>query len=440
MQGILLALLYIALLIAIMRRMRFFNSVEALKWQHIAGIFVLKVAAGTLLWAIYTFIYTDRPTADIFKFYDDSAVMYSALPDRPRDYLQMLFGIQNDTPYFTEEYYRKMNNWFRKYESEVHNDAHTVIRFNALVRLISFGEFHVHTVIAAFLSTTGMVAIHRTFVKRLPGRERALMIAIFLLPSVLLWASGVIKESLLFFGLGIVLYQSFRAIEGRWTIPGLIALLLGIILLFYLKIYVLLSLIPALILYAWSRKGPAMAIVWKALLVYGLGVILAMNLHRVIPGFDVIGLIALKQKDFIGLATSVDSGSFVMPPPLTPDIWSLLINAPYAIYITLIGPLIHFSGSFGAIAAAENFVMLAAFAMLIIHARPWITVDRALVASLIGYCVLLSLVIGWTTPVMGAIVRYRTPLLPFLLIVALLMFDHQRFIARWPFLKRFLYA
>ncbi len=440
MQGILLALLYIALLIAIMRRMRFFNSVEALKWQHIAGIFVLKVAAGTLLWAIYTVIYPDRLTADIFKFYDDSAVMFSALPGRPRDYLQMLFGIQNDTPYFTEEYYRKMNNWFRQYESEVHNDAHTVIRFNALVRLISFGEFHVHTVIAAFLSTTGMVAIYRTFVKKLPGRERLLMIAIFLLPSVLFWASGVIKESLLFFGLGILIHQVFRSIEKRNNAAGLIALFFSVILLFYLKIYVLLSLVPALLLWAWSRNGTSIAIAWKAVVIYGSGIVLALSIHHLIPGFDVIGLIALKQKDFIGLATSVDSGSFVQPPLITPDPLSLLINAPYAIYITLIGPLIHFTGTFGAIAALENFLIISAFVFLLVYAKPWRSVDRPLVISLIGYCVLLALVIGWTTPVMGAIVRYRTPLLPFLLIIALLLFDHQRFIRQWPSLKRFISA
>ena len=40
--------------------------------------------------------------------------------------------------------------------------------------------------------------------------------------------------------------------------------------------------------------------------------------------------------------------------------------------------------------------------------------------------VLLALLIGWTTPVLGAVVRYRMPLLPFLIMSCLLMLEPQR--------------
>lgn len=439
MSGIFLATGYACLLLFLMRQLHFFNAVPGLKWQHTGALFVLKVLAGTVLWWIYTNIYTDRATADIFKYYDDSAVLFSALPERPGDYLQMLFGIRNDTPYFTEVYYMEMNNWFRQYESNVYNDAHTVIRFNALVRLFSFGEFHVHTVVAAFLSTTGMLGIYRTFVGMLPGRERALMTSIFLLPSVLLWASGVIKESLLYFGLGLMLHQVFRLLDRKFSSIGITTLVLSILLLFYLKFYVLMSLIPALLLYAWSRGRPQQ-IAWKALLIYGISIAVAINFHKFVAGFDVLGLIAMKQRDFIGLAQGTGSGSFVMPPILAPHFWSFLSNAPYALYITLIGPMLNFTGMLGTASAMENALFISVLIVLFLYARPWISIERPLVLSLIAYVVLLALVIGWTTPVMGAIVRYRTPLLPFLLIAALLMFDHQRFISQWPAAKRMISA
>jgi hypothetical protein len=37
------------------------------------------------------------------------------------------------------------------------------------------------------------------------------------------------------------------------------------------------------------------------------------------------------------------------------------------------------------------------------------------------FCLLLALMVGWATPVQGAIVRYRTPFLPFLCIGLLLL-------------------
>jgi len=71
-----------------------------------------------------------------------------------------------------------------------------------------------------------------------------------------------------------------------------------------------------------------------------------------------------------------------------------------------------------------------------IYRKPWSQLDKALLAAILGYVILLALVIGWTTPVMGAVVRYRTPLLPFLLIGGLVLLDHTRSTARWPWLRR----
>jgi hypothetical protein len=432
MSGVFLATAYACLLLLLMRRLRFFSAAPGLPWAWLAGLFVLKILAGTALWWIYTHLYTDRHTADIFKYFDDSAVLFSALPDKPGDYLRMITGLGTDTDHYRDTYFMRMNNWFRQYESGVYNDAHTVIRFNALVRLISFGEFHVHTVVSAFLSLTGLVGIYRAFVGFLPGLERALMAAVFLLPSVLLWASGVLKESLLFLGLGLVLYQVFRLFDRRYSPTGILALLAALYLLLHLKFYVLLSLLPALLLYGWTRGRPAWGLLWKAVVLYGGGLLLVVNLHHLLPGADVLGLIALKQKDFIGLAVNTGSGSFVMPPLLTGSLPSFLENAPYAVYITLFGPMVHFSGPLGLISAVENALLVGLVALMLVYTKPWRQVDRPLVVSLLAYMVVLALVIGWTTPVMGAIVRYRTPLLPFLPIIALLLFDRQRFLGRWP--------
>ncbi|MBK6543548.1 MAG: hypothetical protein IPG10_20255 [Flavobacteriales bacterium] len=63
-----------------------------------------------------------------------------------------------------------MNNWYRQYESNMYNDAHTTIRLNAFLRLFSFGHIHVHTVFACFLSTIGLVALYKAFVVRLKGQ------------------------------------------------------------------------------------------------------------------------------------------------------------------------------------------------------------------------------------------------------------------------------
>lgn len=437
MPGLFLAFGYSLLLLLLLRRMRFFTQVPGLPVVWISWIFLLKVAFGMALWAVYTYIYPDRATADVFKYFDDSAHMFKALPDRPVDYMRMMLGIGNDTPEFRDLYYKDMNNWVRHYESNIYNDAHTMIRFNAVVRLISFSEFHVHTVVAAFLSMTGMVALYRAFVGSLPGLERALMVVVFLLPSVLFWASGVIKESLLFFGLGLLVHKVTRMLEQspRWKDPFVLCLI-GI-LLFFLKFYVLLSLLPALILLVWSRRSTRGAVWLKAMIVYGLFALIGLNMEHLIPGLDILGTITMKQRDFIGLAIQMNSGSFVMPPKLLlPDALLFLSQAPYAAYITLVGPMIHSgSGALGLISAIENLVIIVFLALTIVFRRPWARLDHTLLLVVLLYVFVLVLVIGWTTPVMGAIVRYRTPLLPFLMIAGLLLLDRNRLFAKWPWTR-----
>lgn len=123
MPGVLLAIAYTALLLYFMRRMPFFAWIPGLRMRTVAGLFS-KIMAGTALWAVYTYLYTDRTTADIFKYFDDSAVLYGALWQHPGDLLRIFTGISNDSPYFDAHYYGVMNNWVRRFENNVYNDSH----------------------------------------------------------------------------------------------------------------------------------------------------------------------------------------------------------------------------------------------------------------------------------------------------------------------------
>ena len=95
MLGALLAIGYTALFLYVIRWAPFFNAVGLSK-RTIGGLFLVKILAGTALWYVYTYIHTDRATADIYRYFDDGNIMFTALPEHPLDYLRMLTGIGND--------------------------------------------------------------------------------------------------------------------------------------------------------------------------------------------------------------------------------------------------------------------------------------------------------------------------------------------------------
>ncbi|HEX2616007.1 MAG TPA: hypothetical protein VHL57_00620 [Flavobacteriales bacterium] len=428
MPGALLAAGYTALFLFLIRRWGFFAA-RGLSRRSIGLLFLLKIAAGTVLWYIYTYHYPDRATADIYKYFDDGNIMFGALPDHPGDYLRMLFGVDNTAKHMDTDYYMVMNNWYRQYEGNLYNDAHTMIRFNALVRLFSFGVYHVHTVFACFLGLIGLVGLYRAFVPYLAGAERALAVGVFLLPSVLFWGSGVIKEALLFFALGVFVLHVFRSINGRQSVLGLFALVLSVALLAVLKFYVVLSLAPGLIAYTWCRRTGDRRTWMKFGLVYVVAVLFALTSSRIIPGFDVLETLWVKQKDFVGVATATGSGSYIPPPPLEPEPWSFIKQIPHALYMTFLSPLVTWrSGALGIVSAAENVLLLLACAFTLVRPRHRRDMDLPLILFCVGYCLVLALIIGWTTPVVGALVRYRVPLLPFGCIALLLMADPRK----WP--------
>src|ERR1051326_242528 len=135
---IVLTLLYAGIFLLLIRKLNFFEA-EGLSRNSLSVFFCIKLLAGIALWWIYTFYYTDRSTADIYKYFDDSKIMYDALWKHPTDYFKMLFAIGNDNPYFDVNYYSHMNYWYREFDNKIYNDSHTIIRFNAFVRLFSFG-------------------------------------------------------------------------------------------------------------------------------------------------------------------------------------------------------------------------------------------------------------------------------------------------------------
>jgi hypothetical protein len=424
----LLTLLYTLVFIVILWKMPFFRA-EGLSKKTISVIFIIKILAGIAMSLIYTYYYTDRRTADIFKYFDDSKVMYDALYHKPLDFLRMMTGIGNNSSYFNEHYYKLMNNWYRVYESNIYNESHTIIRFNALLRIFSFGYYNVHTVFICFLSLSGLTALYKIAIRYILNKSKELIFGIFLLPSVIFWGSGVMKEGLLFFGLGILIYHFLKILE-RFNLKSTIWIIFSMALIYFTKFYVLAILIPVLIAYMWVSKTNNKYILVKYLTVFVLYIIAGLQIHHIIPEFDTLEILVLKQRDFIGLARSLNSGSLINIPILTPDLWSFIRNAPQAFFITMFRPFITEANSILILMAAlENFIILIVLILAIVFFN-WRQINFN-----IFYACLFGVACMFVLTVMGAMVRYKVPALPFLMVILIMLIDKEKMIKHIPFLK-----
>lgn len=418
-----LILLYLFLGLLAIRRISFFKN-SGLPKNFTESIFLLKFCAGTFLGLIYIYVYTDRSTADVYKYFDDSKYMSDALLTAPGDFFRMLFGFENDNEYFNVNYYNHMNNWFRKYESNIYNDSHTIIRINAVMRIFSFGSFHVHTLFASFLSLIGLVALYKSVVQFCKGKEKLLALAVFLLPSVVFWSSGVLKESFLLFGLGLFFYAFLQFCERKITIKLLFFAFFSFTLLLYLKVYVLMALLPGMIAYFWLTRSNYKFPFLKYSLILVVAIFAALVFEQLFPAYHMLEIFVQKQQDFIRLAESMQSGSLIEIMPLENNAWSFLKAAPMAFITVLFRPFLWESLSpFMLMAAFENLLLLGGIIAILLRFRKPNAAEQNFILLALSFVILLFVLIGWVTPVLGAMVRYKVPALPFLGVVLVMLYS-----------------
>jgi hypothetical protein len=254
------------------------------------------------------------------------------------------------------------------------------------------------------------------------------------LPSVIFWGSGVMKEGLLFFGLGMLVYHFIKVLEG-FNIRSLLWIIFSVALIYFTKFYVLAIIIPVMIAYLWVNKTNNKYILLKYITVFVLYVIAGLMIKHISPAFDAIDILVTKQRDFIGLARSLNSGSLINIPVLTPDIWSFIIHAPQAFFITMFRPFITEANSILILMAAlENFIILIVLALAIIFFSKKQINFNIFYACLFGV-ICMFILTGLITPVMGAMVRYKVPALPFLMIILIMLIDKDKMLKHIPFLK-----
>lgn len=496
---IILPVLYALLFTFIIYKVRFVH-VQGLTPARVSAIFLLKVLCGVGMALVYTYYYTDRTTADVFKYYDDSRIMFDALHTRPSDFFKMLTGFGDDPDYFRNTYYVKMANWYREYETTF-NDSRTIIRLNAFIRLFSFGNFHVHTVFMCFLSLTGLVCIYRTFSPYMEDRRNLLFIAVFLLPSVLFWGSGVLKEGIILFGLGLLVYSFHRILHGGLTFKRAVLVLFSLGILLVTKYYILAGILTGLIANAWVYRTQMK----RPLIKYGVVIvvlgIMGWGFMLLKPVYNPFEMLAHKQWNFINLAkggayvandtilvylpyekkqslvktekdsilgirqgtefmywdlenmndtlygTSLSdtaryhlwwditpSGSRIAMERLKPDALHFLESSPRALFTTLFRPHIaEARNPLMLLAALENLLIIVLLLLAVFFYRS--PVSKPLFLFCISFTIFLFIISGLVTPVIGALVRYRMPALPFLVTALLMVIDKDKLLRRLPFKK-----
>lgn len=413
--------IYLLLLIWAIQKSRFFES-PGINKKWLVALFLAKIAGGFALFFIYSYYYSPRSACDIFNYFDDGLIIHNILFQNPTDYLKIMTGIGASSPDLMT-YYDTCNFWLKKFDYGLPNDNHIVIRANALMCLVSMGNFHIHNMFFAFLSFVGLWAIYKSFAKQLAQKRVLLLIAVFCFPSVWLWTSGALKESILTFAFGLFVYN-FRNMFAKPGAGNVIGSAVCVFLLMQSKFYVLMAALPSLAAMVWIRRKPKHAFV-KFLTMHA-GIFVAAWLSKFVTQIDLFEVICNKQHDFIMMVQGMQVGSYIDIPVLDNGLRSIIANAPRAFATALLRPSVLEHGSaMMVLAGVENLLILCVLAAGLFYLKPR-NLAQPDVWCCLSFITILFVLIGLTTPVLGALVRYKVPALPFVGIVILASASNER--------------
>ena len=394
---------YLILFAWLITKVKFFTN-SGLTNPQLVILFLLKVMVGIVYGWIGVYYGEMAQMVDTWYYHFESIKEYHLLLHNPTEFFTNLFHNTYKSGY--SNFLVTENSWWNDLK------ANFFIKILALFNVLSFGQYYVNVIFYSFLSLFGPVAIYRVMQDIFPTKKIAVLLATFFIPSFLYWTSGLHKEGIIFVGLALIIYQLYFGFkENRFPIYRLLSVLLGFLLILALRNFLIIILIPAIVAWIIAQK-----LKFKPILIYTavfiLFIILFFSAKYIHPNLDFPEAVVLKQQEFMKLG----GGSAVSVKELNPTVASFILNAPQAFSLSVLRPYpsdVHHLLSLAA-AMEINFLLFLFIIFLF-----WRKTGGRL-SPFILFCIFFSLgtlmMVGYSVNVLGAIVRYRSIILPFLIV------------------------
>jgi hypothetical protein len=160
------------------------------------------------------------------------------------------------TPYF---YYDNYADDFT-YNYMLNTSNFFIPRLGLIPSLLFFNNYLCINFVFGFFALGGAIRIFKTFYHYYPAYPRELALATIFLPSVGFWSSGLLKDSICFGSVGFILYAVLNIFvkKTKYRASVIVILVCGF-LIYFIKVYILLVLILAILIWLFAETNKLIA-------------------------------------------------------------------------------------------------------------------------------------------------------------------------------------
>lgn len=437
---------------------------------------------------IYSYHYgVGELTADPSAFMDESKILNSTFYESPTAYFRFLTGLDNKA--LIAEYLSETTQWDAG-SSKYFNDTRNLLRLHSLIHFISFNQTVIHLFVVSLISLLGLRFITLAIIPYTHLKATIVFLSLLLMPNALFWSSGLLKEPLIFFSIGLFIYSVFSNYS---IFKKLLLIAFSILCMIGIKPYILICIIPAIIiflLFNYLKQVRIAAVITIVMITGSLFSLLTPPLQPVVKKlsdqqFDFINIgkggvfaradtciyiiagedmphVIVNQVDSTVILTKEIVGDYILPnakkdkkrcmispnetpwkmyyegefsgsyieiTPIEQSGTQLLKNIPEAIQNVALRPYPNDppESVFKYLSVIDGWGLFLLLIITFLFFRRKINrKELSIIIALFVFSFILTLLIGWTTPVLGAIIRYKVPVQLAMMLVTLILFNPKQ--------------
>lgn len=295
---------------------------------------------------------------------------------------------------------------------------------SALMGLVVGDSLVAKCLLFSMISFVGKLALYYGLKLHLPPLfHRRALIASMLMPSVVFWSSGIIKESVTVSGLGLLFYAISHFIKfRRVSFPPLLVMGIGLFVVWISKSYVLVVL--AISGSGWivgdhlRRRGRLRLRPWHFVAIAGVCVVGLLGMGRVFPEYS-LAEVAEETANLQDAYRRIDGGSSFQVTRVTAEqgLAGQVVNLPIAFTSTLFRPFVFESRNVAMFLNSLETTAVFGLFMLALYRRgrrqtlQMISNEPFLIFCTI-YVFIFAVALGLAAPNLGTLSRYRIPMVP----------------------------
>lgn len=392
----------------------------------------LKIIGAISLGLVYQYYYQG---GDTFNYFDHgSRYIWEALLESPMKGLKLILAngeYSPDTYQYASNiiYYTDLPSYF-------------VVRMAGIFDVITYHTYSSTAILFAIFSFSGIWAMYLAFYRLFPRLHLQFAIALFFIPSVFFWGSGILKDSITLGALGWATYAFIQIfIFGKRLFSSSVILVISFFMIYQIKIYILLSFIPALLIWFYIKniKKIRNLVLRAMILPFSFIILLAGGYYSVKTigeenrryNLERLSYTAESTARWLSYVSDREQGSGYTLGDFDYSIPGIIRKSPAAVWVTLFRPYPWEARNLAMfLSAIESFSLLVFVAVVLIRIIIRQKINIIFSDPVVIFCFTFSLIfafaIGISTYNFGSLVRYKIPLLPFFMVGLFILWSYSK--------------